>query len=326
MTQGWQAPKPELLPDFIICGAMKTGTTTLHDMLNKHPGVFIPEREVHFFDLDNPLQHPDFNQVIAGQWQHRKLEQAPKDYWSWYQAQFAGATSLQVVGEDSTTYLASALAAKRIGMQDKAIKLIVMLRHPTKRAVSNYWHLVRSGRATYSFADTLCFNPYSVLNRSLYSTQINDLLNHIPAEQIKFVIFEDFIANKARVLNDICDFIGVDASQLPDDVLNVHANATYYPRFVSLQLWFNRLLPGAAQLQYHQRFSLADKQSQHWTVLRVLKGIHRRINPMVKRKPAAIGEITSANLDNYFIEQLADLNELVGRDVMSLWFGDAASK
>ena len=61
MNEIWKSSEPELLPDFIIGGAMKSGTTTLHNILNAHPRIFIPDGEVHFFDMDNVSQHSDFN-------------------------------------------------------------------------------------------------------------------------------------------------------------------------------------------------------------------------------------------------------------------------
>ena len=54
--------QPENLPDFIIAGATKSATTTLHTILNKHPDVFIPNGELHFFDMDDIFEHPDFNE------------------------------------------------------------------------------------------------------------------------------------------------------------------------------------------------------------------------------------------------------------------------
>lgn len=59
-TDNWISKEPSLLPDFIIVRAMKSGTTTFHDMLNTHPDVFIPKGELHFFDHDDFIEHPDF--------------------------------------------------------------------------------------------------------------------------------------------------------------------------------------------------------------------------------------------------------------------------
>ena len=57
MNSNWKAPKNSHLPDFIIAGAAKCGTTSLHNILNSHSDVFIPQGEPHFFDHDNFCHH-----------------------------------------------------------------------------------------------------------------------------------------------------------------------------------------------------------------------------------------------------------------------------
>ena len=72
-TDNWLSIEPSLLPDFIIVGAMKSGTTTLHDMLNTHPDVFIPKGELHFFDHDDIFQHPNFNIYKKSFWNYPRF-------------------------------------------------------------------------------------------------------------------------------------------------------------------------------------------------------------------------------------------------------------
>jgi len=317
----WQAPDINKIPDFIICGAMKSGTTSLHAMLNQHPDVFIPQKELNFFDCDNPLQHPDFNAYAKLQWQSHMLNETNKsDYWLWYQQQFSPAEQRQVLGEDSTTYLASPLAAKRIAQQDKKIKLIVMLRQPSQRAYSNYWHLVRTGRAIYSFEDTLLLNPSSVLDRSLYLNQIEGYLKYFPKEQIKFVIFEEFLKNKKAVLKELCEFIGVDYNALPRSVENLHENKTSYPKYYRLQLLKNRLLPLAGNLTYQKHFCTENAIKTPFNFLRYVNAAHRKVNPLVTRKPIAMTKSTKQFLDDYFKSELEGIDDLIGHDVSSLWF------
>jgi hypothetical protein len=317
----WQAPEPQKVPDFIICGAMKSGTTSLHAMLNQHPDIFIADKELHFFDCDNPLQHPDFNAYSKDKWYSRSLTKANyKQYWLWYAQQFGAAKVSQKVGEDSTTYLASPLAAKRIAQQDKKVKLIVMLRQPSKRAFSNYWHLVRTGRAPYSFEKTLLLNPYSILNRSLYLNQIQGYLRYFAKAQIKFVVFEEFLQNKQAVLRELCEFIGVDGSALPTAAVQIHENKTTYPKFYRLQLLKNRYLPMAGNVSYQQHFNSSDAQQPPWNLLRLLNGVHRKINPLVTAKPMPMAEQTKRFLDDYFQPELLGLSELIEKDINALWF------
>lgn len=67
-------------PDFIIVGAMKCGTTSLHKILSSHPEIFIPEREIHFFDIDDISQHPDFFIFSNGNWYYPQLGRDVEKY------------------------------------------------------------------------------------------------------------------------------------------------------------------------------------------------------------------------------------------------------
>ena len=88
MKNIWKATNHKLLPDFIIGGAMKSGTSTLHTILSHHPDIFIPSDEIHFFDIDNILQHPDFNFYENGKWVYQSMEKNPEKMWKWYHNKF----------------------------------------------------------------------------------------------------------------------------------------------------------------------------------------------------------------------------------------------
>ncbi len=192
MMNNWISTEIDLLPDFIIGGAMKSGTTTLHRILSNHPKIFIPKEEIGFFDIDNILQHSDFNFYDKETWVTQSMEKDPELVWKWYQKNFKGNESY-IKGEDSTSYLASRIAAERISIQKKEIKLLFLLRQPSLRAYSNYNHLLRTGRATNSFEDTIRFNPFLVINRSLYKEQLVNFYRYIPKVRIKVILFEDLI-------------------------------------------------------------------------------------------------------------------------------------
>ena len=124
--------------DFVIFGAMKSGTSSLHRTLDAHPDVFIPNVEVHYFDIDDIFQHPDFFVHTPGTW-HIPRFGPPDSYRRWYDAFFEEAKAHQLVGEDSTTYLASAEAARRLAVASPSVRIIVMLRDPASRCYSQYW-------------------------------------------------------------------------------------------------------------------------------------------------------------------------------------------
>ena len=113
------------LPDFLGIGTQKGGTTYLHRLLQQHSQVFLAHpKEVHYFSLH----------------QNRGLD--------WYADHFAEASIEQHCGEVTPYYLFHSLAAERIQAAIPSVKLIVLLRDPVERALSQYFHSRRLGLET----------------------------------------------------------------------------------------------------------------------------------------------------------------------------------
>ena len=319
MKNIWKATNHKLLPDFIIGGAMKSGTSTLHTILSHHPDIFIPSDEIHFFDIDNILQHPDFNFYENGKWVYQSMEKNPEKMWKWYHNKFEKHEH-KIKGEDSTTYLASKIAAKRIGLQDKKIKIIFVLRQPTLRAYSNYLHLLRSGRATLNFHDTLHHDPFRILNRSLYLSQLKDFYAHIPKERIKILLFEDLIKDSKKVLKTVCDFLEIDSNNIPKEAYNTHVNKSLYPKNLDLFLRFNSFRRKKRKSPYNKILpfkSLNNKRDS--LVYKLYFRINYLFNPLTV-SPEPIPEETKVFLDEYFYKELKGIDELVGKEILSKWF------
>lgn len=317
----WIAPETDLLPDFIIGGAMKSGTSTIHRILEKHPKVFIPKREIGFFDMDNILEHSDFNFFAENKWVSQSMEQDPKAMWDWYHEKYKGKESM-VKGEDSTTYLASIKAAERISLQKKDIKLIFVLRQPSLRAFSNYYHLLRTGRATHSFEDTIRFNPFTILNRSLYKEQIVNFYKYIPKYRIKFIVFEDLISDQESVIKDLCQFLNLNFDELPTDIFNMHANKAKVHKSMNLQIQKNALLRGLGNTKYANNlpFKSSYEAKNRPFMVKLINKLHSKINPLSELEPPKITPKTKLFLDSYFYNQLLGLDELLEQEVLSKWF------
>jgi hypothetical protein len=322
----WRAPENSTIPDFIICGAAKAGTTTLHSILDEHPDVFIPKQEIHFFDIDNIIQHGAFNfyNEKSEKWITQDMNSDYEKMWNWYSSHFKNAGNL-IIGEDSTTYLASRIAAKRISIQDKKPKLIFMLRHPTKRAYSQYYHMLRTGRAAYSFEDTIRFYPYTVLQWSMYLEQLENYFQFIPSEQIKVVIFENFLKNKKAVVEDVCRFLGIDFNLLPGYALDFHRNQARLPKYPTLQILKNRYLRKTGSMQYKSFLPNTPEIKYKRNLPHVLSKIHDAVNRQSKTIPPEMKLSTKKLLDNFFMNELDGLNELLGEDVLSYWFKDESN-
>ncbi|WP_339634915.1 sulfotransferase [Bizionia echini] len=322
----WQSQTPEYLPDFIIGGAMKSGTTSFHAILNAHPDVAMVPDELGFFDMDDLLQHPDFNFYQAEQdiWTRQSMVTHSDLLWDWYHSKFkALGKSTKLLGEDSTSYLASRHAAERIAIQNKPIKLIFILRHPTKRTISNYLHKLKSGRAIYSLEDTLRYDPFSIVDRSLYPEQLKRFYEHIPSDRIKVVLFEDFIEDKAQCIQEVCDFLALDFKKLDSSIFNTHSNKTKIPKHIGLQLFRNRLLQNTCHYRYSKFLPIqpAFQRRLPW-YFRLINRIHLMVNPHKSCYNFKASAETTRFLNDFFKTEFGGLDSLIHKEAWSKWFKD----
>jgi hypothetical protein len=310
-----EAPR---LPDFIIGGAMKCGTSTLHQMLGELPGVFIPDPEIYFFSIDDIEQHPEFFAAADGGWEDRDYDASHADYLAWYASFFTAAPSDAVLGEDSTSYLHSARCAERIRATLPEVRLIFLLRDPAARTYSHYWHLVRTGRATEDFEGTLRHAPGTLFQRSKYREQVARYLDTFPREQLMFAPFEDLVVEPHAVLREAIDFIGL---QTPDQLPRAaHRNPARVPRSITLQLWRNRLFRDRVANRF--RGHLPGTERRVGAGERVVRGRFAALNLRTDRRPPPMSGDTHRFLNDLFRRENDGLAQLIGRDVDRLWYRD----
>jgi hypothetical protein len=313
------------LPNFIIAGAMKAGTTSMHHILNHHDNVFIPRREIYFFDIDDVEQHPDFSMDKMGKWTFHDYDCYWHDYLDWYRRFFQKAADAQVVGEDSTTYMASSKAPARIARLLPNVKLIFMLRDPVTRAYSHYWHLVNSGRAIYDFEGTLRHTPGTILQRGYYKEQIERFKQHFPGDQLKVVIFEEFTKNIQAVVDDVCKFLGLRVT-VDTGTVDTHRNIGTAPRNVRLKLRANRINRKAAERIYQGYLptlgmvkkkspSVGDSISRLCPTMIINRIVNR--TPKLKYPPMATG--VRRFLEQLYAKENMGLGDLIGIDIERYW-------
>ncbi|GAB4362496.1 MAG: sulfotransferase [Cyanophyceae cyanobacterium] len=204
-----------LLPDFLIIGVQKGGTTSLYRYLLQHPQVApAATKEVHFFDLH-------YGQGL-----------------DWYRAQFPELGSRRgdrpvLTGEASPYYVFHPLAAQRIQEVMPTAKLIVLLRNPVDRALSHYFHEVRWGFETLDLEAALAcegdrlageaermlddgsyqsfnYQHYSYLKRGRYGEQLKGWRSRFSASQILVLCSEQFYENPAATLDRVTAFLGLE--------------------------------------------------------------------------------------------------------------------
>ncbi len=186
-----------MLPNFLICGIQKGGTTSLYHYLREHPDIFLPAvKEVNFFHLNY-----DKGRV-------------------WYETHFAPHASQRALGEVSPLYMWYPEVPERIQHLIPETRLIFMLRNPIDRAYSNYWfNLSRSAQSSsQSFGEAIrsAYGQQHYLSKGFYIEQIERFLPLFPRENLHFIISEDLQRDTLKTVAACCRFLNVDDSYQPD--------------------------------------------------------------------------------------------------------------
>lgn len=305
------------LPDFIIGGAPKCGTTSVHFLLGRSTEVGIPDDEVHFFDSDDPIAHPDF--LHAGHTGLTWYDADTAEGLNWYASRFAPFADKRVVGEDSTCYLQSPVAPERIARLLPQVKMVFMLRDPVRRAYSQYWHMVTRGRAVCGFEAALTAHPSLILG-STYRAPLRRFLDLLGPERVRICLFEDFLADRRSVMDGLCDFLNIMPISTEND--DGWYNRTYYPSHMGLQFLLNRISRHVAARQYRNHFDLnIDARAR-------LRGkLHRRwfrhAHPVLltSTQQPPMAEETARYLRQHLSARNRGLSELMERDLSQVWPG-----
>jgi len=183
------------LPDFAIIGAMKCGTSTLHEQLRARPGLFMSEpKEPNFFSDDD-------------QWE-RGL--------GWYRGLFDAASTQQRCGESSTHYTklpTHPQAAARMHATVPELKLVYLVRDPLERIASQYIHEWSQREVREPFGEAVRIHERFV-SYSCYALQLQPYLEYYGADRVLLVSFERMLAEPEEELARVCRFIG-DTSPEP---------------------------------------------------------------------------------------------------------------
>jgi len=208
-----------VLPNFIIIGEQKCGTTTLYDHLIQHPQILSALRkEIHFFD----------NHYNVGLNMYKAFFPTNKEIQK---------NGLNITGEASPNYFHHPLVPQRIKENLPNIKLIVLLRNPVERAYSHFIMMKNAGFETLSFEQAIEYekqnikeekiswkNQHRVFNethhpylmRSIYVNNLKRWFEIFPRNQILIIKSEDFKSNKAEILKKTFEFLNISSYDLSD--------------------------------------------------------------------------------------------------------------
>jgi hypothetical protein len=267
------------LPNFVIIGAQKSGTTSLYAYLRDHPDVFLASgKEIPYFDrhLDEGLD--------------------------WCKAKFANVANEHAVGEATPNYMYFGEGLPHMAEVLPNARLIAILRNPVDRAYSHYWHSRSRGREKLEFADAIGAEPerlatgslrdlqwYSYIDRGRYLAQLKRVCQFYLRESLLVILFEELCHTPAEIFRSVFRFLEVDDTFVPPELGVAH----------------HRQVP-ARSLKLR-------------AITRRVPVLHRLIDPLntpASSYPAMNPEVR-AELLNHFEQDNAALAEWLGRDLSS---------
>lgn len=312
-------------PDFIVAGAMKSGTTWLHRTLERLENVKFPEQEIHILDCNDPFVHPDF--VVEDSKGLVSLDTSDLSWTSEVEKIDSAYSAKHLVGWDSTTLFHSKMNFKNLAEAFPDLKILVVLRNPTERAFSHYWHLVRTGRATSSFEGEISRGNLELLDRSIYRDQAKKIKEAF-GDRVCFLLYENIFRSPEADFDRIINFLGIDvedakARAILKDALSSKENSGMYPNWVWGWLFVSCLLRGLERGRYAKDILNNASSMGHIKfffyklkiALMIIGGMGFSRSKRRKMRP-----MTRKYLNIYFRDANYDIDDIIGLSATDTWY------
>jgi hypothetical protein len=280
-----------IVPNFLIVGAGRSGTTSLYTWLNQHPQAYLPARK-----------EPSF--FVNGY--------GVRD-WQQYLSLFAPGSGKRAIGEASTLYLCAPESPAWIHRELGTLRIIMILRDPVRRALSLYaWMMMEGYESASSFEAALhaeehrlanpsfikncpqAFWDYYYFTSGLYAEQVRRYLDTFGKSNLRIYLFEEMQRNPAALFADVCRFLEIDPGFVPS---LEPTNQSCMPKWNRLQYILRgaRWKPGCARI-------VASAME-----------LNRKLGANAQMRPA-----TERRLRQKYRQNIRGLAELIGKD-LSAW-------
>lgn len=293
------------LPNFLIVGAAKSGTSSLHNYLHEHPEVFMPS----YNREGMKVKEPRF--LIKDLVQHR----LHNGVWNFeeYRCLFSDVREEKVIGESTVLYLYYYQhAIKNIKYYlGEEVKIIIMLRNPIDRAYSAFQHVSRGLKETNSFEESLEIEKGRLeretnLTPMVMYKEMGMYYSMVKAykdsfKNIHIVFYEDFRDNIALEMNKVYSFLGISKD------INVNLNKRYN---VGGKKWKNK-----KSKHFFMKDNLAKSILKLITPKKIRQEIRNKLVNLSTKEVEEMKKETRNMLNNYFQEDIKKLSELLNKDL-----------
>ena len=308
---------PEGLPNFLIVGAAKSGTTSLWKYLDAHPEVFMSRKKEPLFFLSSYVKGLNTDYADC-----RYLIDSSIHNLHDYRSLFSLARDEKALGEASVGYLSSSeLAIPQIVALLGDVRIVIILRNPIDRAYSAFTHQRLLGSETLEFEVALQkeaerikkrTNPaFYYLRNGLYSSSVNDYLRNF--SRVNVSLFDDLEDNAPKLVNELYRFLEVDDTFHPS--IKESYNVSGLPKNRWVQRLLNKPYLSQALIPFIRPVyrALVPAQVRYEGIPKMLRAA-KRLN--MQRSP--MRPETRQYLRDFYRDDMLSLQDLLGRD-LSRW-------
>jgi hypothetical protein len=300
------------LPNFLIVGAAKAGTTAIYQYIKQHPDIFMPEttKEPTFL---TGLTRKDLAHMNPDHVDRTIIFDIDS-----YVHLFSTAEAEKAIGEASTAYLyffeSTIPRIKEILNDD--VKIIIILRNPTDRIFSQYTNLLRDGQENRSFQEALEASKKKTqkdwwhdldLDIGCYYRQVKAYLDAFGRDNVLIILYDDLIQQQLTTIQTIFRFLEVDDAFVPD--ISVKYNVTGIPK----SKFIHNLLRQPHPVKDMLKPFFSQKFRQKIMHNRIINNLANR-NLVKPQLPAAARK----ELNTWYQKDVLKLQELINRD-LSRW-------
>jgi len=278
------------LPNLLIVGAAKCGTTSLHNYLKQHPDIFMTAHKEPHFLINSEIGTRRVHKAVTTLEAYKKMFETDRDY--------------RYKGESSVMYLAfpefSINNIKKYLAPD--VKIIIMLRSPIERAFAGYLHNLRYNPAEdLSFEEAVDMTPDTrYLHVGRYSSQVDSFMNDFK-NNVHVIIYDDYVNDIDLCLSNVFDFLEVARISIDTSRRHMVGGWVFKNRFLR-----NLLIP-------ENNFKLLLKSFLP----------NKRLRKMLKQKIMKISTVDTPllsaemreKLTEYYRKDIADLSKLLNREL-----------
>jgi Sulfotransferase family len=303
------------LPNFLIIGAPKCGTTSLYAYLKQHPQVFmtIPKEPTFFGNegTDGLFNGPHDEDRAY----HSRVITNFTDY----HALFDRVTNEKAIGEASIYYLYLPKAPEQIKKYVPNVTMFAVLRNPADRAYSAYLHVVRQARERRSFADSLREEPKRIQQKwnplwhfkamGFYYEQAKRYFETFGRDQIHIYLYEDLQREPLPLIKQVFEILGVDSAFIPDT--STRYKKSYVPKNPTMEMVLHRT---KAKIEFTKRYW---PRPLRWRAQNMKDFIDRIAKSNQISPPRMPDEVRTSLLEEYR-DDILRLGDLLRRD-LSHW-------